>query len=153
MERIMAAEIWVATPPGGLVKVTYTPHVDDYPKTVTGVQLTMPPGYDPNAPNHPIPPGPPPTVIPLLQGFNVSYGADDKRPADHHVRQLHVEVNTDGWYDTVGDRGVVLNQGPGAKVTVGLRDNSGGFGKPPPLDNSDDPFIARVYFSFLVIYP
>src|SRR5271156_5731365 len=153
MEHIMAAEIWVATPKGGSVNLIYTPHVDDYPITHAGIELTMPPGYDPNAPNHPAPPvGPGATVIPILQGFNVSYGTDAKHPADHHVRELHMEVNSDGWHETVGAEGV-LEQGPNAKVTVGLRDNSGDFGNSPPHDNSDDPYIATVYFSFLVIYP
>ena len=108
----MAAEIWVATAPNGVLSVTYTPHVDNYPKTVAGVRLNMPPGYDPNAPNHPIPPGGLlPAVVPLLQGFNVSYGATDQAPTQHWVRELHVEVDSDGWYDDVNiDTGVVARQ-------------------------------------------
>src|ERR1700691_4193806 len=108
----------------------------------------MPPGYEPNAPNHPLPSddAPEPTVIPVLQGFDVRYGIlakDDLNrpqefPADHHIRELVVQVGHEGWYSAKdGDR--VTEQGPGASITVGLRDNSGGFGGVPPRDESDAP--------------
>jgi hypothetical protein len=138
----MATEIWVATPPKGSLSVVYTPPTDTYPKTVTGVNLIMPPGYDPNAPNHQVSlEGPFPTLIPLLQGFNVGYGTN-KVPTQHWVRELHVQVDLDDddWH--TGPDG----QWPIAKVTIGLRDNSG------PQKSPDDPFVARVFFSILVIY-
>ena len=130
MERIMAAEIWMATSKGESVSLTYTPHVDDYPITQSGIELIMPSGFDPNASNHPVPPGGPgATVIPVLQGFNVSYGTDAKHPSDHHIRELRIELDSDGWHDALGN-GRIISQGPNAKVTIGLRDNSGDLGVP-----------------------
>jgi hypothetical protein len=137
-------EIWTARPAAGFVKLEYTPG-GQYPLQGEHT-LAMPPGYDPNAPNHnPLAVGFP-AVTPLLAGFDVDFGTE-ANPVDHHLRQLRIDVRSGehGW-NTVEGEGGFISQGPIVEIVVGLRDDSGG-------DPPDDPFVCWLNISALVVYP
>jgi hypothetical protein len=134
----MASELWIVNTPVP-IKVTYTPRRDQYPISERH-QLSMPDDFDPQAPNHVHVLSPP--VTSLLHGFSIHYGSDDKHPADHWVRELQIEV-TGGWTDVEGPGS--LRSGPYLDISVGLRDNSGG-------DPPDDPFVAVLLASALVVF-
>lgn len=136
-------EIWAAIPRN--IHIKYRPKVDEYPIKET-FTLKMPPAYDPSSISHDISKGFP-TRVSILQGFHVQYrsGAENSHASEHWLREVFVVVENDGWNSVTDVHGKMISQGPDVKITVGLRDNSGG-------DPPDDGFNAEVHVSALVVY-
>jgi hypothetical protein len=100
----------------------------------------MPGNFDPSTPNHigfPL-------RTPLLQGFDIVYGTESN-PTQHALRQMRIDVRNHGWHVVEGGGGIV-SQGPEVEIVVGLRDHGGG-------DPPNDPFVAWLHISVLVVYP
>lgn len=135
-------EIWTARPPQGFVKLVYEPGHDPYPFSEV-VTFQMPVGFDPTTSAHDPNGSGFPSVSPLLQGFDTVFG-EPGSPQEHAVRQLRIDLQTDGWNVVEGGKGIV-SQGPRVRVLAGIRDNSGG-------DPPDDAFVVWVNCSALVVY-
>lgn len=138
---ITVSRTWEVTPERGFVKLDYTPG-DGYP-VVHDFTVLMGPGFDLDEPQHS---GFPNAVVPLLQGFDINWRNSSGGPAEHELRQLRIDLQTNGWHNAFGGSGgELVEAGPILRAVVGLRDNSGG-------DPPDDPFECWLHVSALVIF-
>ncbi|MDQ3735085.1 MAG: hypothetical protein M3400_14035 [Actinomycetota bacterium] len=136
---ITVSRTWEVTPERGFVKVDYSPG-DGYP-VVHDFTILMGTGFALDEPRHS---GFPDAVVPLLQGFDINWRSTSGGPAEHELRQLRIDIQTNGWHNAFGGAGLI-EAGPVLRAIVGLRDNSGG-------DPPDDPFECWLHVSALVIF-
>jgi hypothetical protein len=144
-------EILVATLEGGTGPLQFN-RGDAYPFDTS----TLP---DPPPPPPPPPPNliamipqtfdaplPVPTMVPILTGFDVEYIDAQNKTADHHLRNLFVDVRLaeHAWNETATPSTGTYNYGVVLRIRVGMRDNS-------PTGKPDDPFRATIYASVLCI--
>jgi hypothetical protein len=132
-------DVRVATLPAGSVQLRFD-RGDAYP--IDAIELAMIPQTF-NAPMHP------PTMLPILTGFDLTYADAHGKPADHHVRNLLVDVDLKpggAWYEESSPSTGTYRYGVELRIRVGMRDNS------PSGPAPDDPFVATISASALCIF-
>ena len=134
-------DVRVATLPGGSVQLGFN-RGDAYP--IEAIELAMIPQTF-NASSLRLPP----TMLPILTGFELTYADAQGKTADHHVRNLLVDVGLkpDGaWYEELSPSTGTSRYGVELLIRVGMRDNS------PSGSAPDDPFVATISASALCIF-